>query len=809
MEALMQDLKYGVRMLLKSPAFTVVAVVTLALGIGANSAIFSLVNAVLLESMAVERPGELVQVNTRTAENGLHADFSYPLYVDFRDRNEVFSGVIAYGDSVFGLAVGDRVDRVSGEFVSSNYFPLLGVQPVMGRGFSGSEELQGAPAVAVISYGLWQRVLGADPAVVGRTISLNGRTFGVIGVAPRQFHGAIRGFNPDVWITLPQYAEMDSNSGVLQRRTTSWLELIARLKPGVTLEQAQARMTTVARTFEVDTDSKNWEVALLPAQRGNDYMVAALERPLKLLMWAVALVLLIASANVANLLLARAKAREKEIGIRQALGASRARIVRQLFTESFLLAAAGGVAGIMVAVWLTDLAGALRTPVGGTLTLNTGLNRSVVVFTCAISFFSALFFGLAPAFRSARGAVLPALKQEGSQLTIGRSTHRMRAVLVAVQVGLSLVLLVGASLFLRSLWKLSHIDLGFAGDSVLAATVDVRLEGYPEGRGKALYTNLLQRVGSLPGVQSASLASVLPVTRGGTRFQRPGHLMIPPVSGAVSVDIVSVAPRFFETLGLPLLRGRDFGSQDTEKSAPVIIVNENLARRFWPNADPLGQRFSDGGSTTHEVIGIARDTKYRDLRETPRMTMYVPLTQFYRRGMNLLVRSSGAPSEMAPAIRAELRALDPGMPLFSIRTVAEHVGGALYLDRLRAVLLSIFGGLALVLAAVGIYGVVSYAVAERTREIGIRMALGASRAHVLQLMLRQAMTPVALGVLAGVVASLALTQLVASQLYGIAALDALAFGTSPVLLAGVALLAGLIPARRATRVDPMVALRYE
>jgi macrolide transport system ATP-binding/permease protein len=808
MEALMQDLKYGVRMLLKSPAFTVVAVVTLALGIGANSAIFSLVNAVLLESMAAEKPGELVRVSTSTAE-GPHYDFSYPLYVDFRDRNEVFSGLIAYGDAVFGLAVGDRTDRVSGEFVSSNYFPVLGVQPMMGRGFSGSEELQGSPAVAVISYGLWQRQLSGDPSVIGKTISLNGRTFSVIGVAPRQFHGVIQGFSSEVWITLPRFAELDKNPGVMQRRTTSWLELMARSKPGVTLEQAQARMTAVARAFEVDTDSKNWAVGLQPAGRGNDYMVAALERPLKLLMWAVALVLLIASANVANLLLARAKAREKEIGIRQALGASRARIVRQLFTESFLLAAVGGVAGIMVAVWLTDLAGALRTPVGGTLTLNTGLNRSVVAFTCAISFFSALFFGLAPAFRSARGAVLPALKQEGSQLTTGRSTHRMRAVLVAMQVGLSLVLLVGASLFLRSLWKLSHIDLGFTAGSVLAASVNVRLQGYSQERGQTFYADLLQRVGSVPGVSAVSLASALPVTRGGSRFQRPGPQMVPPVEGAVSVDVVTVSPHFFQTLGLPLLRGRDFGAQDTAKSTPVIIVNENLARRFWPHGDPLGQRFSGHRDITYEVVGLARDTKYRDLREAPRMTMYVPLAQSYTTGATLLVRSSGPPADLVPLLRTELRALDPAMPLFNIRTVAEHVSNALYLDRLRAVLLSIFGGLALVLAAVGIYGVVSYAVAERTREIGIRMALGASRAHVLQLMLRQAMTPVASGVLAGVVVALALTQLVASQLYGIAALDALAFGTSPVLLAGVALLAGLIPARRATRVDPMVALRYE
>jgi putative ABC transport system permease protein len=811
MGALWQDIQYGVRILLKSPGFTAVAVLTLALGIGANSAMFSLVDTVMLRSLPVEKPEELVLVATRTKEGDLHSDFSYPLYKTLRDGNDVMSGLFASAGSVFGISSESQTERVRGEYVSANYFSVLGVQPMIGSAFAPSDEAPGAQRAAVISFGLWKRLFGGDPAVLQKTVSLNGRSFSIVGVGPRGFTGIARGLTTDVWIALPHYGEVVNEPGILGMQTHSWLDLAGRLKPGVTAEQAQARMTSqgVPGGFESHFEGTAWQIALTPAEGGNTVFVEELSEPVKLLFVAVALILAIACANIANLLLARSQARQKEMGIRVALGASRFRVVRQLLTESLLLSSLGGGLGLIMALWIGDLSSGIRTRTAGALTLDTSLNSRVFVFTLATSVVTALVFGMIPAIRAARLDLVPILKDGASVTRHSRRRPSLRSLLVVAQVTLSLVLLVGAGLFLRSLWKLQSIDTGFTGDNVLAMSLNLQLQGYSEAKGKNFYPELLSRVTSVPGAQSVSLASALPVTAGGMRIGLPPNATKPPVSEQVSIDDVVVAPRFFETIGLPLLAGREFRLLDTENSTKVIIVNETMARKFWPGMNPVGQTFSTGPDETFEVIGLARDTKYRDLRERPRMTMYQPLAQFYFPSVNVLVRAAGEPSDVLPAIRERLRALDPTLPLFNIRTLPEHIGRSLYVERAQSLLLVVFGALALVLTAIGIYGVIAYTVAQRTREVGLRIALGAQKRDVLMMILKKGLALTLGGIGAGVLGSFWLSQLVASRLYQVSATDPMTFAAVALLLAGVALLACYLPARRATRVDPMIALRYE
>jgi predicted permease len=808
METLWQDVKFGARMLAKNPGFTAVAVLTLSLGIGVNSSMFSLVDAALLRSLPVQRPEELVLVATRTTEGGLHTDFSYPLFSALREADQDMLEIFAYSDSAFGASVGERTERVRGEFVSANYFSALGVRPLFGSAFTPHDEKPGAPAAVVIGHSLWQRFFASDASVLGKILKVDGLPFSVVGVAPQNFRGVIRGQPSELWITLPHYATLTNRPQLLSQRTTSWMTLGGRLKPGVPVAQAQAAMTArLPEGFEVARGPGAWDVVLTPAPAGDMVLLETAERPLQLLFGAVVLILLIACANVANLLLARAQVRQKEIGIRIALGATRARLVRQLLTESVLLAAAGGSLGLVFALWATDLTEVVRTSVG--ISVEASLNARVLGFAMAVSMATAILFGMVPAIRASRADLVPVLKGAAGPDKSGRRIlPPLRHLLVVLQVALSVVLLVGAGLFLRSLVKLQAVDTGFRGDQVLAMSLDLRLQGYDEARGKNFYQQLLEQSGSLPGVQSASLASALPVTAGGSRLQRPGNLTRPPVNESISIDIVTVTPRFFETVGLPLVRGRDFRTLDTEKSARVTIVNETMAEKFWPGRDPVGESFFDGGDT-FAVVGVARNTKYRSLRESPRMTMYIPLAQDYSRSMNLLVRTAGAPYDLLPAVRQQVRALDAAFPVFNIRTMPEHVGRSIFVERMQAVLLVVFGLLAMALASLGMYGVMAYTVAQRTREVGIRMALGAQKRDVLGLVVRQGLQLVILGTAVGVAGALALTQVLRSLLYEISATDPWTFSGAALLLVTVALLACYVPARRAARVDPMVALRYE
>jgi len=559
--------------------------------------------------------------------------------------------------------------------------------------------------------------------------------------------------------------------------------------------------------FEAARGSGSWDVVLTKAAGGNDIYVAELSRPLTMLFVAVGLILAIACANIAGLMLVRAQARGREIGIRLALGASRLRIIRQLLTESLLLAVAGGALGLIIAIWTTDLASGLRTTIGGALTLDVSLNSRVLIFNLAVSVLTVLWFGLAPALKATRLDLVPVLK-DATNMSGRRRRPSAHSVLVVTQVTLALVLLASAGLFLQSVGNLRAIDKGFSGDKVLAMSLDMELQGYDKNRGKNFYAGVLENVSTLPGIQSVTLASTLPVTAGGMRMQRPENFTKPAVNERISIDVVRIAPRFFETIGLPLLRGRDFRALDTEKSTPTLIVNEAMAQKFWPGADPVGRAFNDG-DTTFEVVGVARDTKYRDLRERSRMTMYRPLTQFYSSGVNLLVRTTSDPTPLAPTIQNRLRLLEPALAVFNIRTLSEHVDRSLYAERMQSLLLSVFSVLALVLTAVGIYGVIAFTVAQRTREVGIRMALGAQKKDVLKLILIRGMLLAAWGTGMGLIGCYWLSRLVSNQLYGVSAHDPATLVTVAALLIVVALSASYIPARRATKVDPLVALRYE
>jgi predicted permease len=808
MRALLKDLQYGIRMLIKNPAFTVVAVLSLALGIGANTTVFTLLDAVMLRSLPVRNPDQIVQIATREAPGEPHYDFSYPLYAGLRDHNDVFSGMLAYTDTSLGLTAGDQTEQIRGEFVSANYFSVLGIQTTLGSAFAPDDERAGAPRVAVISYNLWQRRLNGEPSALQKTIVVNGRTFAVAGVAPKNFFGMLRGQQTDVWMTLPHNADFEGNPRLLTSDQVSWLNLAGRLKPGTTIEQAQARLTTLLPGLSEDArQSGKWTAALFRASGGNAAYVAELGRPLKLLLIAVGLILTIACANVAGLLFARARARAREIGIRLSLGATRWRIIRQLLVESVLLAFAGGALGYLMAVWTSGLASGLRTRAGGDLNLDVAPNARVFLFTLLVSVLTVLLFGLVPALRTSRVHLVPVLKGESNGFFFPRGPS-LHSLLVISQISLSLVLLAGAGVFLRSFWKLQSIERGFIGDNVLAMSLNMNLQGFDDQRGQNLYAAALERLSAFPGIQSASLASALPVSMAGSRMERPANGTQPAVPEYVSIDIISISPRFFETTGLPLIKGRDFRLIDSEKSEQVIIVNESMARKFWPGEDPVGRAFNDG-SNTFEVVGVAGDTKYRNLREEPRLAMYQPLSQSYRPSMNLLVRTANDPTKLAPAIKSQLHSIEPGLTIFNVRTLLEHVGRSLYVERLESLLLILFGLLALMLTMIGIYGVIAYSVAQRTREVGIRIALGAQRQDVLKLILIKGLTLVAWGSGLGLIGCYWLSRLVSSQLYGVSANDPATLASAALILIAVALIASYLPARRATKVDPLVALRYE
>jgi predicted permease len=822
MQTLWQDLRYGARMLVKNPGFTLIAVVTLALGVGANSLIFSLVNALLLRPLPVEKPEQLAAVYTSDFSSTQYGGSSYPDYVDFRDRNQVFSGTVAYMPTAFSLNVDGTNERAFGEVVSGNYFSTLGVKLALGRGFLPEEDrTPGERAVVVIGHKLWQNRFGGDPAVVGRAIKLNGHPFTIVGVAPEKHSGLIRGIASDLWVPAMMIKQAAPGGDYLVERGDRGFLVMGRLKPGVTFYQAQADFRRITEQLFKEwpqqwTNVRNQSrvISLLP--EGQARILPDLRTPvvifMSLLMTVVGLVLLIACANVANLLLARATARRKEIAVRLSLGASRGRLIRQLITESLSLSLLGGGAGLLIGVWGTDLLMAFKPPAPVPIEIDLGADWRVLGFTFGLSLLTGVLFGLAPALAASRPDLVASLKDEAGGAT-GRG--RLRGALVIAQVALSLMLLICSGLFIRSLRNAGSVDPGFDADNLLAMSMDLQLQGYSETTGRNFSRQLLDRVRALPGIVSASMTDELPLGSGSRRaITIEGYTAQPGES--TEVNSSSVAPGYIETLGVPMLRGRAFNEQDREESPGVVMVNEAFARRYWSGQEPIGKRIQMGvarsganDSPYLEVVGVVKDGKYVTLGEEATPFFYLNLAQRYQSSPTLIVRTSGNPLDYLPAMRGEVAALDKNLPLYDVKTMRQHLGLALLPARLAGSVLGVFGVVALIMAAAGIYGVMAYSVAQRTREIGVRMALGASAGAVLKLIVGQGMKLTLAGMAIGLAASLALTRLMKSMLFGVSATDPLTFVVVPLLLIMVALLAALVPARRAARVDPMVALRVE
>jgi predicted permease len=816
MGTLWQDLRYGARMLWKSPGFTGVAVVALALGIGANTTIFSMINGLLLRPLTgVETPETLVAVYTSDFSSGLYGSSSYPDYVSFRDGADAFAALAAYESAVASLTEGDEPQRLRGESVTGNYFKTLGVPASAGRTFVPEDETAAsANPVVVISHNLWQRRFNSDPAIVNRTINLDGRAHTVVGVAAESFQGLHIGSLPEFWRPLqppPDEARARGSRGLM---------LVGRLKEGATLAEANAQLKAIAARLAADFPDTNrgtlerpdeprpvtvvGESRLGPRQRKTITEVTGM------LMLMVGLVLLIACANVANLLLARASVRRREIAIRLALGSSRLRLVRQLLTESLCLALLGGLLGLVLTLWTSDFLPKFfpAEDAGG---LDLSVDWRVLAFTLGLSALTGLVFGLAPALQASRQNLLTALKDDtGATDVRGVGRFGLRNALVVLQVALSLILLICAGLFLRSLRAASTSDPGFNAENVLLMRMEARGVEMKREEQQLFYRRVQEQVSALPGVRSVALSYIAPISGGGMRNSVwiEGYQPRPNEDTELNTNVVS--PNYFKTLGIPLVQGRDFVAADTAGAPGVVIINEEFARRYFPGASPLGKRVrTDSEGPYLEVVGVAKNAKYRSLREEPLPFFYTPLAQGGMPSMTLFVRTEGDPLAALPSVRAELKSLNKNLTLYQVNTFSAHVAAALSSDTMIAVLLGVFGVAALLLAAVGLYGVMSYVVARRTHEIGVRMALGAQTGDIIKLVLRQGMMLLLVGGVVGLAAAFALTRLMSSLLYGVSATDPLTFAGITLLLAGVALLACYLPARRATKVDPMVALRYE
>ena len=822
MDTLFQDLRYAVRTLLKSPGFTTVAVLTLGLGVGANTAVFTLVNAALFRSPPGTRPHELVWVAaTRDfpeqpgRPRSYRRRFSLPEYRDYAASVTSFSGLAAYQDVALALGSGGEPERINGMLVSGNYFQVLGLVPAAGRFFAPEEDrAPGAHPVVVLSHGLWRRRFGSAPGIVGSDLTVNGRHFMVVGVAPAGFVGIQLGDPAELFMPLAMVGvAMPRSADLLEERNAGWLQIVGRLKPGVTSTAAGADVGTLAarlaKAYPEALEATSAEVT--PLSGGLDPSNRQEALPILLLLMAVpAVVLLIACANVANLLLARAAGRRREIGIRLALGATRWRLLRQLLTESVLLALCAGAVGMLLSFWLNDLLLAVsRAPTEIELALKPDVR--VLAFTIAIAAITGVLFGLAPALGATRPDLVPALKEEG--IALGRRVRRSRltGAFVVAQVALSLILLVTAGLFLRSLDKALNVDPGFDPINRIALSFDLGIQGYTDRQRGTFYARLLERVRALPGVESASLASPLPLSGRmiGTAVSLEG---VDPDAGAVPVSFAAMTPGYFATLGIPLVRGRDFSAGDGPGAPLVLVVNETLARRLWPDQDPLGRRLKLYGrdEPLREVVGVAKDGKYDELTERPRNFLYLPERQ--RADLSdiaLVVKTAGDPRPLAGALTAAVHELDPTLPIFRLETLEQSLVNRLDKERGASSLLGVFGTLALLLAALGLYGVMAYAVAQRTREIGIRVALGARQADVLRQFVGEGLRLAVVGVAIGLALSVALTRIIAQFLYGVTATDAATFAAGAALLCVVAVAASWLPSRRAARVDPMVALRSE
>lgn len=811
METLLQDIRFGFRQLMKQPGFAVLAIISMALGIGANTSIFSLVDTALLRPLAVKEPSQLLELYG-TLQNGAEWSLqSYPNYKEYRDRNTVFSGLCVYRVVVSSLTVNNSSQRVWGYLVSGNYFDVLGVKPILGRSFLPEEDQTlGSHPVAVISYNCWQRRFSGDPAVVGKTVQFNTRPFTIIGVAPKGFIGTEVAYDPEMFVPVMMAKTIEPGSTWLEKRDSNNLFTVGRLKPGVSFAQAKVALETLSAKLAQDyPENVGFGIRLgkpglfIPDIANSVFAFTAL------LAAVGALVILLACVNLANLLLARATERRREIAVRLAIGASRRRLVRQLLTESLLISLSGGAAGVLLSAAINGAVRSIRLPSDITLLFDLRTDWRVLTFALLLSIATGILFSLIPALQSSRPQLVPALKDESSMAGFRRS--RMRNFLVIAQISLSLVLLISAGLIVRGLQAAQKMRPGFNPENAVAISFDVSLQGYDEERGRAFQKRVLERARALPQIEIAALTDNLPL---GLNYNSSGiYIEGTEFTGASNLPIaipIDSGPGYFDAMGIPL-RGRDFRDDENKKENRVAIVNETFAKKFLKGQDPIGKRFNWHGPKDpfFEIIGTVPDGKYNSLGEDAKPAVYTPFYRDYTGLVTLVARTHSDPRQVLNALRAEVKKLDPSISIYAAKTLKEHLGTSLFPARMAAIALGSFGVLALILAAVGIYGVMSHVVAGRTREIGLRMALGAQLSDVQKLILKQGMFLAAIGSVCGLVIAFGGARMMKSLLYGISTSDPITFASVALLLFGIAFLACWVPARRASRVEPMIALRTE
>jgi predicted permease len=837
MDTLWQDIRLSWRRLRKAPLFAAVAVISISLGIGANTAVFSLLDRALLRSLPVKDPDRLVLLNAdgprsgwMNTEYGGDVTFSYPAYRDFRDSKQ-FDGVLARTPLSLAASWHGQTDRVQGEIVSGNYFQVLGVPAAIGRTLLPEDDLTpGASPVAVLDYGYWKSRFGADPTVLNQTLLVNAHPMTIVGVMPRSFHGAGTMERPSVYVPMMMRAEVYSGRQDLEDRKSYWLNIIARLKPGVTVTQTQAAVGAWWRPL-LERDVKlypqwsaqtrdhylNQHLQLLPGNAGISSPPEEFASGLAILAGMVALLLLIACANVASLMIARATARQKEIAIYLALGASRWRLFRQVMVESVVISMAGGAAGVLLAYWLGDLILGILPSDPTVQGITAQPDARVLLFTLAVSLLSGLLFGLAPAFQTTRLSVSTMLKEQAANVMGGRSHMRLRKGLVVAQVALSLVLLICAGLFTYGLRNIEKIPTGFRTDHLLSFSVQPRLNGYTDEKLRAFYTQLQGNLAAIPGVQGVAAADVqlLAGDQSGSTIEIPGYT--PGDGENMSPNQNWVTSGFFGVMGLPLLSGREFTTRDNASSQNVAVVNETFAKRFLSTTSGgsvLGKHFRyKGDKKDIEIVGLVRDSKTSSIREKPLAFMYFPYLQQVTGGMTFYIRTSSDVPAITSELRRQVAAIDADLPVFDIKTMDRQINESLAVERLVSTLSAIFGALATLLAAVGLYGVMAYLVVRRTREIGIRMALGATPGQVRQLVMREVVMLAGVGMILALLSWFPVGGVIqnqmGSQLMNITGWNPLVVSTASIMLASVAFLAGFLPARRATRIEPVAALRYE
>jgi predicted permease len=814
MASFWQDIRYSLRMIAKAPGFALIAILTLALGIGANTTIFSWINSALLNPVpGLSSPNEVVaMVEGRGGSNPL--GFTYPDIEAMRDGQKSFTGITACMFAQMSLTGKGKPERVWGMLASANYFDVLGVRPILGRSFLAEEDVKpgGAP-VAVISYRLWQTHFGANPGIVGQTVEINKHPYSIVGVTPAVFQGSQTGVRFEIWVPLMMEAQLLPQGDLLQDHHNFVMLAFGRLKPGVSPEHAQEEMTVLLKR-----EVKNYpeehkghdSVTVYPLWRnpfGLNYFLATL---LPMLMTIAGLVLLLACANVANLMLVRSVARRREIAIRMSMGASRWRLVRQLLVESLVLAMAGGLVALLITLWTSGTFMKFLPTMDFPLSLNVRTDHTVLLATLVISVLTGVIFGILPALRSSSVAPVAVLKEDTGSASGGLRKARLASGLVVAQISLSLLLLICAGLFIRSFLRAQQINPGFNPRNVLIASYDLFTAGYSEEKGTEFDRQLVDKLETLPGVQSVALSSRVPLgfTGGSTAVKPEGY--VPQVNELMETQEAIITPNFLRTMQIPIAKGRDFTRQDNKRSQRVVIVSETFVNRYWPNQEALGkQLYSDLPKEWLTVVGVARDTKVTWLNEKPTPFVYLPLYQYYQPNLIINARVAGDPLSFGKAVEKTVHDLNPDLVLFDLTSLELSEQLASFPQRVAGTFIGAFGLVALVLAAVGIYGVTAYTTRQRTHEIGIRMTLGASKEDVLRLVLGHGLRLTLIGVGLGLAASLALTRFLGSLLIDITSTDALTFSSVAVLLCAVALFACFIPARRAMRVDPMVALRYE